>query len=162
MSSAQKEALSPACASGGAASPKACDTADHFEKLSGIDKSFVLSVFSVGSPRLVEKGKKLAREGHLSESLAIHEADGTVVLRTKCWASQKKRQYKIFIALAVPELPGQKYQLLDFSCSCPAGKEKCVHLSALLHYVRAKAAFWRTLKEEEEIAGCRHCRVSLR
>lgn len=98
MSSAQKEALSPARTSGGAASPKAGDTADHFEKLSGIDKSFVLSVFSVGSPRLVEKGKKLAREGHLSESLAIHEADGTVVLRTKCWASQKKLQYNFFLS----------------------------------------------------------------
>ena len=121
-----------------------------FRRLKDVTKETLLSIFGKG--RLYKKGRSLAREGYLSEfPINVRfDDDGTVVVTGCCWASQKKNvKYKLFLAL---DIASAECTVVHSHCGCPAGLEKCVHISALMHYIAAKAAFWRALDGEEDAA----------
>lgn len=43
----------------------------------------------------------------------------------------------------------------ELALACPAGRQKCVHLSALLQFTSAKSAFWKSLNDDEGDSGRR-------
>ena len=123
-------------------------TPADYRQLTGVDKDLLEKIFGKG--RLYKKGKSLAREGYVSDSpINITYGGGAAVVKASCRASQRKNvKYKLYLAIDVSSVKG-KCSLLQSSCSCPAGREKCVHLSALFHFIAAKASFWRALDDKE-------------
>ena len=121
-----------------------------FRLLKGLDKEFILSFFGKG--RVYKKGRSLTREGYLSE-FPIHiredKEDNTVVITGCCWASQHRHvKYKLFVVLQ-PSSATDTCRVVYSRCACPAGLEKCVHLSALLQYCAAKAEFWEAWDNDD-------------
>ena len=124
-------------------------TLAEFKDLTGVTRQVVQRIFGTG--RLFNRGKCLAREGYLSGfPMTVKVSEGTAVIEGKCWASQKKKtNYDVLLvlALASPDVDSE-CSIIHSKCSCPAGLEKCVHLSALMQFIVARASFWTYLEEE--------------
>ena len=124
-------------------------TLAEFKDLTGVTRQVVQRIFGTG--RLFNLGKCLAREGYLSGfPMTVKVSEGTAVIEGKCWASQKKKtNYDVLLvlALASPNVDSE-CSIIHSKCSCPAGVEKCVHLSALMQFIVARASFWTYLEEE--------------
>ena len=101
--------------------------------------------------------RSLTREGYLGE-FPIHTREdregNTVVIAGCCWeVSTDAVKFELFFRVLQPIASSATGTCRVFysRCTCPAGLEKCVHLSALLivQYCAAKAEIWEAWDDDD-------------